>query len=247
MVPLTCRLLVVSASFIVPKSKRLEWRREWNSELWHRAETGASREDLLRRAWGVFRDAAWIRSVERKKHGVDYFRKPLRTEALFLASALVIALLTGAFRPPHLPYRDAASLVTFERNLSLMGAPDSFISPRLPAALKESRLFQDIALYRVNRQPVLSMRVSRNFFDMLGSQPMLGRTFREDDLTEVVILSYDVWRDRLRSDPKVIGKQAAIDGRMYTIVGVMPPEFWFALPASSFSRLSAFVPLPRAR
>jgi hypothetical protein len=227
MVPLTCRFLISVASLWVPHSKRTEWKREWAAELWHRAEAGADPQELLRRASGVFRDAAWFRENERKQHGADLFRVPLRMEALFMAACVLVALLSGAFRSPRLPYADAGRLVTFERDVAFMGALDSFMSPKLPGVLKKSPLFDGVGLYRVLRDPVLGMRVSRNFFDVLGAKPLLGRTFLDTDPSDVVVLPFDIWRSRLHADPAAIGKIAMIDQKPHTILGVMPRDFWF--------------------
>ena len=146
MVPLTCRFLISVASLWVPKPKRAEWKREWAAELWHRAEAGADAEELFRRASGVFRDAAWFRENERKQNGTDLFRAPLRAEAIFLALCVLVAVLSGAFRAPQLPYADAGRLVTFERDVAFMGALDTFMSPRLPGVLKKSPLFDGVGL-----------------------------------------------------------------------------------------------------
>jgi hypothetical protein len=227
MIPLTCRFLISVASLWVPHEKRAEWKREWAAELWHRAEAGADSQELLRRASGVFRDAAWFRDNHRKQNGTDLFRTPLRMEAIFMAACVLVALLSGAFRAPQLPYADAGRLVSFERDVAFMGALDTFMSPKLPGVLKKSPLFDGVGLYRVLRDPVLGMRVSRNFFDVLGSKPLLGRTFLDTDSSNVVVLSYDTWRSRLHGDPSAIGKIAMIDQKPHTIVGVMPPDFWF--------------------
>jgi hypothetical protein len=227
MIPLTCSLLISAASLWVPKQKRAEWKREWNAELWHRVEAGADGKELLRRASGVFRDAAWFRENERKQNGTDLFSSPLRVEAIFMAACVLVALLSGAFRAPRLPYADAGRLVAFERDVAFMGALDTFMSPKLPGVLKKSPVFTGVGLYRVLRDPVLGMRVSRNFFDVLGAKPYLGRTFRDTDSSEVVVLPYDVWRSRLHGDPGAIGRTAMIDQKPHTIVGVMPPDFWF--------------------
>jgi hypothetical protein len=227
MVPLTCRLLISVASLWVPRPKRTEWKREWAAELWHRAEAGADAQELLRRASGVFRDAAWFRENERKQNGTDLFGAPLRMETIFMAACVLVALFSGAFLAPRLPYADAERLVSFERDVAFMGALDTFMSPKLPGVLKKSPLFTGVGLYRVLRDPVLGLRVSRNFFDVLGAKPVLGRTFIDTDGSDVVVLPYDVWRGRLHGDPAVIGKIAMIDQKPHTIVGVMPRDFWF--------------------
>ncbi|MGC2657642.1 MAG: ABC transporter permease [Bryobacteraceae bacterium] len=70
---------------------------------------------------------------------------------------------------------------------------------------------------------------SWNFFHLLGVRPALGRTFDQSDDTRgapaTVILMDSLWRRRLNADPAVIGSQIWLDGRPYTVIGVMPS--WF--------------------
>jgi putative ABC transport system permease protein len=76
-------------------------------------------------------------------------------------------------------------------------------------------------------------RVSWNFFDTLGAKPILGRTFTADDdrsgAPHVAILSQGLWQGRYAGDPKIIGRNIAIGGEAYTVVGVMPGTFQFPL------------------
>ena len=76
---------------------------------------------------------------------------------------------------------------------------------------------------------VAGMRVSANYFDLLGISAALGRTFVPiEDQTgreQVVILSHELWKNRYQSDPKVFGKALKLDDQEYTIVGVMPETF----------------------
>ena len=73
--------------------------------------------------------------------------------------------------------------------------------------------------------------VSHEFFSVLGVQPVLGRAFTaEEDKPGnnlEIILSHQLWETRFGSDPQVIGKQATMNGRQRTIVGVMPAGFHF--------------------
>jgi predicted permease len=72
------------------------------------------------------------------------------------------------------------------------------------------------------------------FFETLGVKPMLGRGFHlEDEIPgrpKVVVISHAIWRDRLDSDPKVIGKTLRLDGTNHTVIGVLRPDFNFIYP-----------------
>jgi putative ABC transport system permease protein len=70
-----------------------------------------------------------------------------------------------------------------------------------------------------------------NFFDVFGVQPLLGRTFApgEDQpgKNNVVVLSYEIWRQSFNADRNVIGKVVNLDGEPYEVIGVMPAGFRF--------------------
>jgi putative ABC transport system permease protein len=71
--------------------------------------------------------------------------------------------------------------------------------------------------------------VSGNFFDTLGVEPRLGRALAPEDdragTPPVVVLSDRLWREQFKGDPGIVGRQVRLDGRNYTVVGVMPPAF----------------------
>jgi predicted permease len=75
--------------------------------------------------------------------------------------------------------------------------------------------------------------VSASFFDTLGAQALLGRTFRpEEDGAEaarVMVLSHAAWRQYFDMDPDVVGSAVPVGARRepFTVVGVMPPAFRF--------------------
>jgi putative ABC transport system permease protein len=72
---------------------------------------------------------------------------------------------------------------------------------------------------------------SAGVLEVLRVKPVLGRIFREGEDRQgaepVIILGYDVWRDRFGSAPDVVGKTARANGISRTIIGVMPEKFAF--------------------
>jgi len=73
--------------------------------------------------------------------------------------------------------------------------------------------------------------VSANYFDALGVRPILGRGFEAgEDLGSnshpVVVISYQMWRNRFRGDPEIIGKVQRLANVPHTIVGVTPEGFF---------------------
>jgi putative ABC transport system permease protein len=75
--------------------------------------------------------------------------------------------------------------------------------------------------------------VSWNFFQTLGAQPMLGRTFLPQEAqpgsSHVAILSRGLWENRFAADTHIIGRTVKLQGEAYTVVGVMPSDFHFPL------------------
>jgi predicted permease len=119
----------------------------------------------------------------------------------------------------------------------------------------DSRAFRDMAGWsdvRVNLtgrgapQEVLADRVTPNFFAMLGTPAVRGRTFTSGaDLSHVepeVILSYGFWQRRFGGDPAVVGQPITLDGESRTIIGVMPEGFTIRTTELSESRAELWMP-----
>jgi putative ABC transport system permease protein len=72
--------------------------------------------------------------------------------------------------------------------------------------------------------------VSGNYFDMLALQPAMGRLFvASDDVTAnaspVAVLSFNYWRTRFGSDPRIVNQSILVNGHPFTVLGVAPPDF----------------------
>ncbi|HUE44494.1 MAG TPA: ABC transporter permease [Candidatus Sulfotelmatobacter sp.] len=70
--------------------------------------------------------------------------------------------------------------------------------------------------------------VGPDFFTVLRAKPLLGRTFTPDDdkpSARVILLSYNLWRDRFASDPGIVGRDITVNSERYTVIGVMPDKF----------------------
>jgi putative ABC transport system permease protein len=78
---------------------------------------------------------------------------------------------------------------------------------------------------------LVGARASASLFPLLGVRPALGRTFSPEEDTfgknDVVVLSYDLWRQRFGGDPGVIGRKLIFDGQPFTVIGVLPQGFRF--------------------
>ncbi|UCG87988.1 MAG: ABC transporter permease [Gemmatimonadota bacterium] len=113
--------------------------------------------------------------------------------------------------------------------------------------------FEEVAVYQNwghtvgepgSTERMNTMRVTPSFFPMLGVQPVVGRTFTEDEMDvgseQKVVLSYGFWRERFGGDPAAVGQNLRVDGRPYAIVGVLGEEFRFLGQRES----RFYVPIP---
>ena len=179
-----------------------------------------------------------------------YALRSLRSDPfLALAATLTLAVCIGAnttvfsvansilIRPLPYPSSDRIDWIS-ERSgparQDVGAAPDYF------SLSEQNRIFEDVAAFDpmtvnwtgVERPEQLDAAdVSPSFFRVMGTEAMLGRFFAPEEqgpkAPTVVVLSYAFWRNRLGSDPRMLGKTIALDRLPRTIVGVMPQGFDF--------------------
>ena len=107
---------------------------------------------------------------------------------------------------------------------------------------QQNNVFEGLAAYTGARgilsglgepESVGAPRVSANFFSVLGVDPVLGRTFQAGEdvpgAAKVTVLTYGFWQRRFGGDANVIGRSLTVNGDNYTIIGVLPASFQFAL------------------
>src|SRR3954466_12225930 len=75
--------------------------------------------------------------------------------------------------------------------------------------------------------------ITPEVFDVLGVQPLLGRSFRKEDAKNegdrVVVLTYPLWKSAFGGNPKIIGQQISLSARSYKVIGVMPAGWKFPI------------------
>ena len=90
--------------------------------------------------------------------------------------------------------------------------------------------------------------VSGNFFEVLGVQPQLGRTFTAEESAwngpKAVLVSDGLWRRRFASDPSLVGASLTINGAPFSVVGVLPASFDFGSVFAPGSRFDLYFPFP---
>jgi putative ABC transport system permease protein len=166
------------------------------------------------------------------------------TVVAVLAAVLCITANTSFFsgvysmlrHPRH--FRDAASAAVIWRPGRSM--TPGVVSPANHSNWKgRNRVFGDITAdvdrARVNLtgagepEDLFAGEVTANFFQMIGVQPVLGRSFSpEEDQRghdRVAILSHALWRRRFASDTGVIGRSIVLNGESHQVIGILPRDF----------------------
>src|SRR5215472_15747608 len=178
------------------------------------------------------------------------FRQLLRSPGFSVLAILCLALGIGAnaavfswvegilFRPYPLVANQerlfaVAGLVPGMR-IDLLSWPD-FLDLRRNCTLCEDAFVTSIRSSTLNvgdhAEVTTGSIVSANYFDALGVRPILGRSFEAgEDVGSsshpLVVISYQMWRNRFKGDPDVIGKMQRLDNVPYTIIGVAPEGFY---------------------
>jgi predicted permease len=151
------------------------------------------------------------------------------------ANTAIFSVLYGVLLKP-LPYAEGERLVLVRQSALPIGRADVGVS------IKEFLTYRDqgqdfdelVEFHQMNfdllkrGEPdrVSTGVVSPNFFDVLGIEPLLGRSFVPDDdlpgAPAVLILSYSYWQGRFAGDRTIVGQVFEMNDRPHTVVGVLP-------------------------
>ena len=160
------------------------------------------------------------------------------------ATAAMFSVMDAVLLHP-LPYNDVGSIVsvkTYSRGYSLHDPSP----PSWPAYQDMRRLNKTFSAFAgVQTQGGVTLdqgnqavylpatQGTDNFFSVFGVAPLLGRTFLpgEDKAgrNDVVVLSYEVWRQDFGGDHAIVGHTVHLDGTPYTVIGVMPAGFRYPI------------------
>lgn len=175
-------------------------------------------------------------------------RAPLFTAVTVLTLAVGIGATSAVFSVVHgvllkpLPYEEPERLVGVWHKAPGLGLDQRLNqSPALYFTYRdESELFTDSGMYddgtvsvteRVEPEQVEATWVTDGVFPLLGVEPLLGRSFSQQDdspgTPETVMLSHDYWQTRLGGAPSVLGETLKVDGVAHQIIGVLPAGFRF--------------------
>jgi predicted permease len=205
----------------------------------------------------------WLEQLWQDLHlGLRMLRKsPGFTAVAVLTLALGIGANTAIFSVVDavllrsLPYKDPARLLwtTFQNPKSDMHR-SAVPHPTYFAWRDQNDVFSEIAATHFTGEFTLTgadiperipgMSVSANFFSVLGVELLRGRSFTpEEDRPggpRAAILSYGLCLSRYAGDPRILGRSIMLDGKDYSVVGVLPASFKFP---TSGRQPQVFVPL----
>jgi predicted permease len=202
------------------------------------------REDVWK--WNSFRP------LEGFLRDLSYAARTLsRTPAFAIMAILVMALGIGAntalFTVVHsvllkpLPFADPDHLVMLYERAVDGKYPWNVIAPGVYAEwYKHTQSFERMAIFGEGSynlsgdsgqlpERIESTRASAEFFPTLGVRPAYGRGFDSSDdrpqADAAVVLSWGLWKRRFGGDLSIVGRNILLDGKPYTVIGIMPASF----------------------
>ena len=187
----------------------------------------------------LFKDIRYAIRGLRKRPGFTFVA--VITLALGIGANTAIFSVVNAVLLKPLAFKDPDRLVIVWEDAGFVGFPRNTPAPANYLDWKsQNRSFEDMAATAPTSfnltgdgdpERVAAHQVSENFFPLLGVQPLLGRTFLQEEDREggnkVVLLSYQLWQTRYGGAADIVNRNIQMNGEKYTIVGVMPAGFQF--------------------
>jgi predicted permease len=173
------------------------------------------------------------------------------------ASSTVFSVVNALLLRP-LPFRDPGQLVWISNGENYSTQAEQYSDLR-----EQNQSFSDLAgwagFYRAGDQQftgsgeserLTSVPVTQNFFELLGVEPVIGRSFTSEECQgrysapPAMILSHSFWRRRFASDPNVVGQKFVLNNQPAIVVGVLPASFDFASVFAPGVPVDVFIPWP---
>jgi len=163
------------------------------------------------------------------------------TLALGIGANTALFSVVNAVLLDPLPYWQPNRLVAlYGRDATFTETPTSY--PNFLDWVRGNRSFSALAAYRADdfnltgmgdAERVPAEMISASFFPLLGVKPVIGRAFRPEEdqvgAAPVVLISSGLWKRKLGASPAALGKSFTLNGIAYTIVGVIPADFHYAV------------------
>ncbi len=176
------------------------------------------------------------------------------TLALGIGATTAIFTVVNAVLLRPLPYPHPEQLIYVQEILGEYGINPFVWNSEFAAWRKRAQTLSPVAAYMNSwsnltgsgePQRVTVGMATNSFFSLLGVRPALGRLFLPEGVrpggAPVVVLSSSLWKRRFSGDPAVVGKGIVLDGKTYTVVGVLPPSF--VIPDQFKTDYALWVPL----
>jgi putative ABC transport system permease protein len=156
------------------------------------------------------------------------------------ANTAIFSVVNGVLLRP-LPFKEPGRIAVLNgvRQAKALGIVSTSI-PDFEDWQKEKSLFERISQLtywtfnltgRATPERIVGVRVTGDFFPLLDTPALLGRTLTPEDnrpgSPERAVLSYGLWQKVFAGDPGVIGRTYTMNGAATTVVGVMPQDFYF--------------------
>src|ERR1051326_313351 len=166
------------------------------------------------------------------------------TIALAIGANTAVLSLVNALLIRPLPYKNPQQLVLIWEQFANQGLDRIPVSPgEYLDYEKDLRNYDGIAAFDYadlnltgGEMPerIQGAVVTPSLFPVLGISPIRGRTFEPNETQagrdDVVVISERLWQRRFNSDPSALNSKIILDGRSYTVVGIMPSSFEFPIP-----------------
>ena len=154
------------------------------------------------------------------------------------ANTAIFSIVNATLLKP-LPFRDPGQLVELSADLRKLGARNvGFSVPELEDLRDRAGIFSAVSVVWPTTVNLTGgdhpdrldfLAVSPNYFSILDANPQLGRLIDSRDtangFAEAVVISDALWHKEFGGARSVIGRRVRLDNDLYTIVGVLPPQF----------------------
>jgi predicted permease len=205
--------------------------------------------------------SAWIRDFQLAFRALR--RRPGFSATVLITLALGVGATTALFGIYRTVFLEPIPLPESDRLVVVMGQASSGCcgpssGPDYIDWAERNSSFEALALLNpgnrtltgtVEPERVYGTEVTANVFPMLGVEPLMGRTLlSEDEQAEgAVVVSWPFWQNQLGGRRDVLDTTLELDGRTYTIVGVMPEGFDVPSPWGRYGLHQLYLPFQRAR
>ncbi len=166
------------------------------------------------------------------------------------ANAAIFSVACPLLLRPE-PFPNLGRLALMYNKVRTLTDENAMLAREYEAVRTHSRLFEQVAASTVvdasltgrgEPERVQAAKVTPNFLGVLGVQPAFGRGFTAEEGTPgrdaEAILSYHLWQSKFAGDRSVLGNEMHINGRSYTIIGVMSKDFEYPLATDLWEPLA---------